>query len=364
MAKIKKVVYIPIICLIISIIQLCAINANNVRATTISQGEFVYELNSGRVISSHNENKKLPMASTTKILTCITAIENFDLNTLVEVKDNCVGIEGSSIYLKKGERLTIKELLYGLMLRSGNDCAECIASSIISRNEFISLMNETARKIGATNSNFTNPHGLHDENHYTTAHDLAIIASEALKNKTFAEIVSTYKHRIPMKESGYRYLMNHNKMLRIYDGAIGVKTGFTKKSGRCLVSAAERDGVTLVAVTLNDPDDWADHKNMLDNGFSKLESVNLDEIVNIPDSIPTVSSDGVRVNVEIKTNNIVKLIDEEIDYSVDLPTYIARDIKHGDKLGEVTLRIDGREEKIDVIATNDVKIRKPTRRFL
>ena len=313
MAKIKKVVYIPIICLIISIIQFCAINANNVRATTISQAEFVYELNSGRVITSHNENKKLPMASTTKILTCITAIENFDLNTLVEVKDNCVGIEGSSIYLKKGEHLTIKELLYGLMLRSGNDCAECIASSIISRKEFISLMNETARKIGATNSNFTNPHGLHDENHYTTAKDLAIISGYAMKNQTFKDIVSTKSIEISNEFYDYkRHLVNKNKMLNNFDGANGIKTGYTKKAGRCLVSSASKNGMEVISVVLNSPNMWERSEELLNLSFNNYK---MTEIVNVNNFNGEIFMDknGNKFTMEVQKNFVYPLTSEEIN---------------------------------------------------
>ena len=331
---------------------------------TRAKSSVLYSPDINSFLHQNNSNQRLPMASTTKIVTALIAIETLDPDEIIRVPKEAVGVKGSSLYLKEDDELTVKDLIYSVLLQSANDAATALALCISGNiDDFAVKMTERAHEIGALNTEFQNPHGLDDEEHYTTAHDLALIAAEALKNETFKKISSTYKYSFKIGDET-RTVVNHNKLLRIYDGCIGVKTGFTKKSGRCLVSAAERDGVTLVAVTLNDPDDWADHKNMLDNGFSKLESVNLDEIVNIPDSIPTVSSDGVRVNVEIKTNNIVKLIDEEIDYSVDLPTYIARDIKHGDKLGEVTLRIDGREEKIDVIATNDVKIRKPTRRFL
>ena len=218
------------------------------------------------------------MASTTKILTALTVIENFDLDKLITVQKKCTDIEGSSIYLKEGEHLTVKELLYGLMLRSGNDCAECLAQSLIPREKFIELMNETAKKCGAINSNFVNPHGLHAENHYTTAYDLALITAKALKNDIFKEIVSTKKIKISNETENYdRVLINKNKMLSFYEGANGVKTGFTKKAGRCLVSSAKRGNMTVITVVLNSPQMWERSIELLDNSFLEYESV---EIVN------------------------------------------------------------------------------------
>jgi len=224
-------------------------------------------------------------------------------------------------------------------------------------------MTERVRKMGAFDTAFQNPHGLDSDEHFTTTHDLAIIAAEALKNDTFKKISSTYKYSFKIGDET-RTVVNHNKLLKIYDGCIGVKTGFTKKSGRCLVSAAEKDGVTLVAVTLDDPDDWIDHKNMLDYGFTKLESVKLNKLIKLPNTIPTISSDGASVNIKLDEDRIVKFVDDKIDYTIDLPLYITKDVKRGEKLGEVTIIVNDREDKIDIVATNDVKIKKTTRRFL
>ena len=205
--------------------------------------EIVMELNTNRVVYSNNANAKKFMASTTKILTAITIIENCNLNDVVSIKKESVGIEGSSIYLKKDEKLTVRELLYGLMLRSGNDCAHALAIHCSnSINNFASLMNHTARKIGATSSNFVNPHGLHDDNHYTTAYDLALISCYAMKNDIFREIVSTKSIRISgATKDTPRLLINKNKMLKEFSGSTGIKTGYTKKAGRCLVSSCKRN---------------------------------------------------------------------------------------------------------------------------
>ena len=214
----------------------------------------VMETLGGKILYSKNENEKLPMASTTKIVTAITVIEHCDdLDTLVSVPKSATLVEGSSIYLRAGERLSIRDLLYGLMLQSGNDAAETLALSIAgSKEAFAILMNQTAQKAGALNSNFVTPHGLDKSDHYTTALDLAKITAYALKNEDFKQIVSTKSHQIKATEHNTaRTLINKNKLLSSLEGCIGVKTGYTKKSGRCLVSACERDGMQVVCVVLN-----------------------------------------------------------------------------------------------------------------
>lgn len=236
----------------------------------------LYDPASKSFLYTKNADMQLPMASTTKIMTALVAIENADLDKSVSISDDAIGTEGSSLYLKRGETMTMKDLLMGLMLRSANDAAAAIAYEISGSIEaFAEKMNEKATQIGALNTNFTNPHGLDNPSHYTTAKDLAIITAEALSNKTFLNIVSTKKHIIKNSDGEARLLTNHNKLLNLYDGAIGVKTGFTKKSGRCLVGAAERDGTRLISVTINAPDDWNDHKALFDYGFFKLKSVPL-----------------------------------------------------------------------------------------
>ncbi len=272
----KKRVYITIVSLILSFITF--LPKVKVNAYTVSIGECVIEVNSGRILSSVNKDKTLPMASTTKILTALTVIENFDIEKEITVPKSCVGVEGSSVYLREGEVLTVKELLYGLMLRSGNDCAECLATCLINRDEFIKLMNNTAKKCGANNSNFTNPHGLPDDNHYTTAYDLCLISCKAIKNPIFKEIVSTKK--VNVSNDGYAYdrlLINKNKLLFSYDGCTGIKTGYTKKAGRCLVTSAERNGLEVVSVVINSPQMWERSKELLDYSFDEYE---ITEIVN------------------------------------------------------------------------------------
>jgi D-alanyl-D-alanine carboxypeptidase/D-alanyl-D-alanine carboxypeptidase (penicillin-binding protein 5/6) len=217
------------------------------------------------------------MASTTKIMTALVAIERNDMTKTVAVPKEAVGVEGSSVYLVANERLTVEQLLYALMLESANDAATAIAILTAGSVEgFAALMNQKADELGLANTAFRNPHGLDHEEHYTTARDLAKLTAYALRNETFRRIVSTYKQAIPLNgEQGTRVLLNHNRLLRSYKGCIGVKTGFTKRSGRCLVTAAEREGVTMVAVTLNAANDWNDNRAMLDYGFDALEQVTL-----------------------------------------------------------------------------------------
>lgn len=242
-----------------------------------AQSAVLINGDTGEVLFRQNENVRLPMASTTKIMTALVAVEALPLHTMVKISAECVGIEGSSIYLTEGELLSLEDLLYALMLESANDAAIAIAVAVAGSVEaFAERMNEKALALGLSESHFTNPHGLDDEAHYTTAYELALIAKAALSHDELKAIMSTQRRTIPMKDgSGVRLLLNHNKLLRSYEGAIGVKTGFTKKSGRCLVSAACRDGLTLIAVTINDGNDWRDHTAMLDYGFSLYDTVEL-----------------------------------------------------------------------------------------
>ena len=242
-----------------------------------ARGAVLLEAETGDVIFGQNQHARLPMASTTKIMTALVALESLPLDTVVKTPAEAVGVEGSSIYLTEGETLTLEQLLYALLLESANDAATAIAVAVAgSVTAFADKMNARAASLGLTDTNFVNPHGLDAEGHYTTAYELALITREALQNPVFREICSTARKTIPLRgEEGVRLLLNHNRLLSTYEGCIGGKTGYTKKTGRCLVSAAERDGVTLIAVTLSAPDDWRDHAAMLDYGFALYESLPL-----------------------------------------------------------------------------------------
>lgn len=224
----------------------------NAVGETSARGMCTMDVATGRVLFAHNPDTKMGMASTTKVVTALTVLENCaDLDAKVRVADQAIGIEGSSIYLQKGESLTVRELLYGLMLRSGNDAAVALALAVSpSLDEFVALMNQTAAKYGATNTHFMNPHGLDDPEHYTTARDLAKLSAVALQNETFVEICAATEKRIDGVD-GPRVLYNKNKLLKSLDGCIGVKTGFTKKTGRSFVGARQVDGQKIVCVVLN-----------------------------------------------------------------------------------------------------------------
>ncbi len=233
----------------------------------------MYEPVTNTFLYVKNGDSRAPMASTTKIMTALVAIENGNLDDTVKIREEYCGIEGSSIYMVPGEELSLKELLYALLLQSANDAATAIAGHIAdSQEQFAEMMNARAAALGLQNTHFTNPHGLDHEDHYTSACDLARIAAAAMENATFREIASTRKYNIPGRDGGIRVLVNHNKLLRMYDHATGIKTGFTKKSGRCLVGAAEKDGLTFITVTLDAPNDWNDHIRLFEAGFQAMHN--------------------------------------------------------------------------------------------
>ncbi len=305
-----------IICIILIVLNLGV----KAKALDISaRSAILYEPITRTVIFQKNSKAELPMASTTKIITAITAIENMNVNDVVTTSKKAAVVEGSSIWLEEGEKQTLENLLFGLMLSSGNDAAIAIAEHK-GYDEFIKLMNETVKKAGAENTYLKNPNGLDEEGHYTTAYDMALISAYSMKNDKFREIVSTKEKVIPWEGHQWgRTLKNHNKLLRLYEGTNGIKTGFTKKDGRCLVSSAERNGVKLICVTLNAPNDWDDHTKMLDMGFSlyKGEKITLEnktaevsrgeeiEVTLIPERdvvLPKKDGDNISVKYNVPLN--------------------------------------------------------------
>jgi len=328
--------YVTLICVF------CAALVLNISADTLTlsaESAVLIDAFDDTVLYEKNSEIKLPMASTTKIMTAVVALENSDLDKTVIVSEKAVGVEGSSIYLYPNEKIKMIDLVYALLLESANDAAAAIAIDIAGSIEsFAVMMNNKAAELELSSTSFTNPHGLSDEEHYTTAIDLARLASYALKNDTFKKIVSTYKHTIPLNDGeGTRWLINHNKLLRQYDGAIGVKTGYTIKSGRCLVSAAERDGVTLVAVTLRAPDDWNDHTELLDYGFSVRKHTVLADAFEFRFELPVLggtksyviaeNTDGFTYNLNPENTNI--------RHSAELKRFYAAPISAGDIVGRI-----------------------------
>lgn len=262
------------ICL--AVILSLPVGSDKIQASADGVAEIAMELESGTILYAKNVDTKLPMASTTKIMTALIIAEDCDLSEVITVPDIAVGVEGSSIYLKKDERISVKDLLYGLMLRSGNDAACALAVHHSgSPEKFVDKMNERAKELGADNTHFKNPSGLPDDEHYTTAKDLCNIARHAMSNQILKEVVSTRQY-----SGDFRHFLNKNKLLSSLDGANGVKTGYTKKAGRCLVSSAERDNMDVVCVVLNCYDMYERSASIINNCFAKysLETIGADRV--------------------------------------------------------------------------------------
>lgn len=312
---------------------------------TSARAMCMLEASTGRVLAEKNASASYPMASTTKIMTAITAIENCDnLDEVFEVSPKAVGISGTSLYLRKGEKHSLRDLLYGLMLVSGNDASVAIGERVGGSVEhFVDLMNFTAHKLGLKNTHFENTHGLDEKGHYTSAYDLARIAAYALENDTFREIVSTQNKKITSAEGKDRYLCNKNKLLRTFNGAIGVKTGFTDDAGRCLVSAAERDGMRLVCVVLNCGPMFEDCARFLEDGFKKYKMYELTDLVSLPETLPVVTGEKECVAIGHNETFRYPLMEHELD-KVQVRTKVASELvpemEEGAKVGEFEIMFD------------------------
>jgi len=309
-----------------------------------AKGAILIDADSGRVLYAQNADAKYPMASTTKVMTCLLAVENCTPEEIVTAGPNAHGVPGTSIYLSKGEQLTMRDLLYGLMLRSGNDAAVAVAEHISgSIDSFAELMNARARQLGA-DATFINPHGLDASGHAASARALALIAREGLKNPWFREIVSTQRMTIPWSTSEYdRLLVNKNKLLSGYDGAIGVKTGFTSKAGRCLVFAAQRDGLTLIGVVLNDYTWFDDARTLLDWGFENYTACTAVHAGETLACVPVTG--GGRVN-QVDVVAAQPLIcamrpGESGSIQLSLPDTLPAPLQAGQIVGSASLIVDG-----------------------
>ena len=351
-----------LVALLFSLLTIYAFGEEETGGLSVSaRSAALYQPDNEIFLYKKNADMRLPMASTTKIMTALLAIENSDPADLVLIDDSAVGVEGSSAYLRSGDILTMEELTYALLLQSANDAAVAIACYIGGDVEgFSALMNEKAADLGLTNTHFTNPHGLDDKDHYTTSHDLSIIAAEAMKNDNFCKIVSTYKKTFSTEERSRTYV-NHNKLLKLYDGCVGVKTGFTKKSGRCLVGAAKKDGLTFISVTLDAPSDWSDHKKLLDMGYDRLERITLSESFDHTYKIPVIDGDKEFVNVTNPDGAFI--ITEKSEHTeksyLKLVRYAIAPVAEGDILGEIIYTVDGKEAaRVNLVACETVNKKK------
>jgi D-alanyl-D-alanine carboxypeptidase (penicillin-binding protein 5/6) len=327
---------------------------------------IVIDAESGRVLYEKNAHKRTPMASTTKIMTAVVAIENGRLDDVVTVSKRAAGIWGSKIHLKAGQKITLRELLYGLLISSGNDAAIAIAEHLGGTVEnYIDMMNRKARELGLKDTNFKTPHGLDADGHYTTAYELACMTRYALQNPVFSEIVKTKNTSI-----SYRTLNNTNEMLRAYPGADGVKTGYTGKAGRCLVTSVTREGGRFISVVINSPSRYAralSSKLILDYAYNNYKTYTLMRAGEIVRSIGV--SKGIDNSVAVESMDEVRmpLRKEEIDameMAVELPKIIDAPVYKNIEVGCVKFIING-----EVIAKTQLKTcadvrRKTAREYL
>ncbi len=320
---------------------LAATAAKKKSAGLSAKSYAVMEYNSQQIVMGRNSDVKLPMASTTKIMTALITLEQPKQDEEFTVDSLAIMTEGSSMGLVKGDKVTLKTLAYGMLLASGNDAANAAAVRIGKTKEgFVQMMNDKAKELSMNSTHFTNPSGLPDSEHYSTAEDMAKLARAALQNPDFVTISSTKQAKLLYGNPPYtRYLKNHNKLLWSYDGAIGLKTGFTKKAGRCLVSAAKRDNQTVICVTLNAPSDWSDHTLLLNEGFKKCKA----DIIKTDKKdiyINTVDSEGNETQLEVQPSGIAVtyLPDEykkDIKQKVQLLPFYYAPIEKGAVVGKL-----------------------------
>ena len=321
------------IALLLSLILFCS--SFNAQAIGVSaRAAVVIDGISGKVLYSVNPNERLSMASTTKIMTALILCEQGDLTRQITITEEMIRVEGTSMGLTVGVKVTLNDLLYGMLLSSGNDAANATAISVGGSMEgFVALMNRKAIDLGLINTHFDTPSGLDGPTHYTTALDLAMLTKEALKNEDFAKAAKTKS--ITLSYGGMKHtLNNHNRLLSTYSGAVGVKTGFTKKSGRCLVSAAKRENGLIIAVTLNDGNDWQDHKAMLDYGFTFLSNVSQSFS---SESYTVKVHGGEKEYVAAKSNDIAFRTSkgQSVTKNEYILPYISAPVKQGEKLGYI-----------------------------
>ena len=329
---------VAVFILVIQLLGVCTCRC--LAVSTSATSAILVDAESGRVLYEQNADAKMRIASTTKIMTALVAIRKGDPSDMVTVSREAAYTEGSSMYLKVGEKLTLEELLYGLLLSSGNDAAVAIAEHISgSVQSFAEMMNETAKELGMTQSSFANPNGLDAPDHYSTARDMARLACAAMKDPTLVRIASSRSVTI-----GGRTMTNHNKLLRMMEGCIGLKTGYTRAAGRTLVSCAERNGQRLVAVTLQDGNDWVDHQTLLEYGFSAYPARRIVERGTVYEkraveggTLPSVSL------VTAKRFSYPLREGEEVETAVELSAPLKAPVAAGGLAGEVVFTVDGRE---------------------
>ena len=325
----------------------------------------VMEAATGRVLFSQNADTRMPIASTTKIMTALLALEHPALHAEFEVDAGAIRTEGSSMGLQEGDRATLYALAQGMLLASGNDGANAAAVRMAgSIPAFSQMMNERALQIGMHNSSFITPSGLDADGHYSTAFDMALLTRYALRNNDFAEICSQYRMRSRYGNPPYdRWLVNHNKLLNYYEYTIGVKTGFTRAAGRCLVSAARQDGITLIIVTLNCPDDWNTHEYLYERFFPTLELRDISYGLTLP-RIPVAG--GTQSCVGTMKFSLpmfpVPIDGTKIEYNIFAPAFLYAPVRIGQSVGYIEIVVDGKSlATLSIISECDVPLLHPYR---
>lgn len=314
----------------------------------------------GRVLLAHNADEPLPMASTTKIMTALLALEKGDLTAPVTCSRNAFGVPGTSIYLSAGETLTLEQMLYGLMLASGNDAATAIAEHIGGTvEEFCRMMTARAAELGCTDTVFLTPHGLPQEGHYTTALDLALIAREAMQHEVFRRIVSTRRATIPWEGRDYdRVLNNKNRLLSSYEGATGIKTGYTRKAGRCLVFGAERNNLPILGVVLNCGSWFDEAARLMDLAFERYEALPMLAAGECLRMLPVTHSAEAYTGAVLQ-DDLTGVAEKNTlpRVEIDLPESVAAPVRTGERLGEVRL-LAGEEiiARTGLVADRDVPL--------
>ncbi len=325
---------------------------------TTAKACIIIDAASGRTLLEHNAQAPLPMASTTKVMTALLALEQGDLSSTVTCGRNAFGVPGTSIYLALGEKLTLEQMLYGLMLSSGNDAAVAIAEHIGSSVEdFCRMMTQRADDLGCADTVFLTPHGLPCEGHHTTARDLALIAREAMKHDTFRTIVSTRRATIPWAGHDYdRVLNNKNKLLATYPGATGIKTGYTKAAGRCLVFGAERSGMEIIGVVLNCADWFSEAAALMDTAFAEYERCTLMLSGESIRTLPVDHANGAEVGA-LLTADLSAIVPKGAlpQIEIDLPQSLEAPVQAGQVVGEVLMRHDGQVLcAVPLVAAEDI----------
>ena len=337
---------------------------DNAVPSVSAQSYVLYCADNGKIICSKDENKQMKPASTTKLMTSLIALEEAASgNKKVKFTDEMIA-EGSSMYLKVGEVVTLKDLASGMMMASGNDAANATAISISGSTEkFAEKMNERAQQIGMKNTHFVTPSGLDDEEHYSTAYDLAVLMSYALENENFAQLTSQKSATVNFIEPSSKKTTysNHNKLLSLYEYCIGGKTGYTMAAGRCLVSAAKKDGLTLICVTLNDKNDWNDHISLYDYGFSQYSCYSSADTEFFAD-IPCVGGESDTVTVTGEKNASIVIPSEDKDRvsrKVYIDSFVYAPIKKNEAVGRIEYLIDDKViSVVDLIAVDKVNSKK------